>query len=604
LAQRKRRQASRERPAADEEPGGPAASRPRVQPARPADPAPRPPSPSPRRRRVPGWRLPADWFRQRASWLRRPLERFREPLGRGERIGLLLAAAFSALILLLDYGSRFGDEPLRQKLEAKMNQQMRGYTVQLGHAHAGPLRLSLTLRDVVIRQQAHPEPPLAKIERIRLNVVWHELLFRHLVGDAVFDRPHLHLDVEQLHEERMKQVKLGTRGWQAALEAVYPLKFNSMEVQDGSLTYVDDEDPSRPLEVTHWMLSAGNIRNLHYADRVYPSPVHTEGLIFGTGHGVVDGHANFLSDPFPAWHAGYRIEKVPLDLLWQFGKPNYELRGGLLWSNGVLEYGPRYKLIDVVLARFEGVRFDYVHSAATATEERQRREKIVAAAKVAETSEIEMRLNRLLLTDAQVGFVNRSAQPPYRIYMDRASFEVLGMSNRIAGMRPQGAVFRLRGRFMGGGSANADATFRPAASDLGAEIAIEHAQLPVFNDVLRAYRRPVVTGGTVSLYSQLTVKDRRLHGYVKAMFDDVSLDGAKVDRGKSLGAKLKDKLIGGLAELMENKKSDTMVLRTEISGTLDAPRMNTGEMLRTMLGNAFGKAIAPGFDRAARKSAR
>ncbi|HVR09755.1 MAG TPA: hypothetical protein VMW75_17060, partial [Thermoanaerobaculia bacterium] len=303
-------------------------------------------------------RRPAAWLRRAAGWLASPLRRSREPMGRGERIFLLLAMAFAAVILLLHYGFRAADEPLRRQLEAKMNQQMHGYSVQLGHAHAGPLRLSLTLLDVVIRQQAHPEPPVAKIERLHLNVEWHTLLDRHLVGDAVFDRPHLHLDVEQLHEERIRQIKLGVRGWQAALEAIYPLKINSMEVRDGSLTYVDDEDPSRPLEVTHWTLSATNIRNLHYADRVYPSPVHTEGRILGTGYGVVDGNANFLSDPFPAWHASYRIDKVPLDLVWQFGKPYYEMQGGLLWSNGVLEYGPRFKLIDVALARFEGVRFD------------------------------------------------------------------------------------------------------------------------------------------------------------------------------------------------------------------------------------------------------
>jgi len=506
------------------------------------------------------------------------------------------------VVLALQYGSRLGDERLRRELEVKMNQQMRGYSVQLGHAHGGPLRLSLTLRNVVVRQLAHPEPPLATIPRLRLKVQWHSLLALHLVGNALFDQAQLHLDVDQLHEEKMKQLKLGERGWQAALEAIYPLKFDTMEVRDGSLVYVDG-DLGRPFEVTHWNLVATNIRNLNFPDRTYPSPVHTEGSVFGTGHAVVDGNANFLADPIPAWHARYRLDRVPLGDFQQFGASSpYEFRSGLLSSHGDLEYGPRFKQIDIAELLLEGVRLDYVHGANTAALERLRREQMVEAAKEAETSEVDMRLDRLLLTDGQVGFVNRATQPPYRLYVDHARLEVLNMSNRIASLRSKGAVFRLGGRFMGGGTARLDATFRPGApeADLGAELAIEHARLPAFNDLLLAYKRPDVAGGTVSVYSQIAVKQSRIHGYVKAMFDDIKLDDPGKDRKRSLGTRLKEKLIGGLAEMLENKKSDALATRAEITGTLSSPKVDTGQLYSSILRNAFWKAIQPGFDRAAR----
>ena len=549
--------------------------------------------------RGPSGRAPA------GPWLRHPVRWFREPMRRFERIGLLLAAVAMAVVLALQYGSRFGDEPLRRKLEAKMNAQMRGYTVQLGHAHGGPLRLSLTLRDLVIRQQAHPEPPLARIPRLHMSVQWHALFARHLVGDALFDHPQLHLNVDQLHEEKMKQLKLGERGWQAALESIYPLKFDTMRVNDGSLVYVDG-DIAHPFEVTHWNLVATNIRNLVFPDRTYPSPVHTDGRIFGSGYGVVDGKANFLAEPIPAWNAHYRLDKVPLGNFQQFGpSSSYELRSGVLSSHGDLEYGPRFKQVDVVELLLEGVRLDYVHTASTAAAERKRRQDMVEAAKEAETSQVDMRLDRLLLTDGQVGFVNRATKPPYRLYVDRANLEVLNMSNRIASLRSKGAVFRLRGRFMGGGTAKLDATFRPGTpeADLGAEVAIDHARLPAFNDLLLAYQKPDVAGGTVSLYSQIEVKHSRIHGYVKAMFDDIKLDDPRKDHSKSLGAKLKERVIGGLAEMLENKKSDTLVTRAEITGTLSSPRVNAGQVYSSILRNAFWKAIKPGFDSAARGSA-
>jgi hypothetical protein len=534
-------------------------------------------------------------------WLRHPVRWFREPMHRFERIGLLLAAAAMAVVLALEYGSRFGDEPLRRELEAKMNQQMRGYSVHVGHAHGGPLRLSLTLRDVVVRQQAHPEPPLATIPRLRLKVQWHSLLARHLVGDALFDHAQLHLNVDQLHEEKMKQLKLGERGWQAALQSIYPLKFDTMEVRDGSLVYVDG-DLARPFEITHWNLLATNIRNLNFPDRTYPSPVHTEGRVLGSGYAVVDGNANFLADPIPAWHARYRLDKVPLGDLQQFGATSpYQFRSGLLSSHGDLEYGPRFKQVDIAELLLEGVRLDYVHAATTAAMEHLRREQMLEAAKEAETSEVDMRLDRLLLTDGQVGFVNRTTKPPYRLFVDHARLEVLNMSNRIAALRSQGAVFHLRGRFMGGGAAKLDATFRPGAPEasLGAELAVEHARLPAFNDLLLAYQRPDVAGGTVSIYSQIAVKHSQIHGYVKAMFDDIKLYDPRKDRNKSFGAKLKERVIGGLAELLENRKSDALVTRAEITGTLSSPQLNTGQVYSSILRNAFWKAIKPGFDSAA-----
>ncbi|HXM71417.1 MAG TPA: DUF748 domain-containing protein, partial [Thermoanaerobaculia bacterium] len=296
-------------------------------------------------------------------------------------------------------------------------------------------------------------------------------------------------------------------------------------------------------------------------------------------------------------------EKVPLDRLQQFGAgSSYELHGGVLSSHGELEYAPRFKQIDVAELLLDGVRLDYVHAASTAAAERQRREQVVEAAKEAETSEVDMRLDRLLLTDGQVGFVNRATKPPYRLFVDRANFEVLNMSNRIASLRSKGAVLRLRGRFMGGGTAKVDATFRPGSpeADLGVELAVEHARLPAFNDLLLAYKRPDVAGGTVSVYSQIEVKHSQIHGYVKAMFDDIKLDDPRKDRNRSLGARLKEKLIGGVAEMLENKKSDTLATRAEITGTLSSPKVNAGQIYSSILRNAFWKAIKPGFDSAAR----
>jgi hypothetical protein len=211
-----------------------------------------------------------------------------------------------ALALL---ASHLFDEPLRRDLEAKLNQRLNGYSVSLEHAHAGLFGLSLTLRNLVVRQQANPEPPVALLPRLRLHLEWGALRRLHLAGEASFDSPRIHIDLPQLRHESASGLSPQERGWQQALESIYPFKFNRFVVSDGAIVYVD-QDPRRPLDLTHWDLTASNIRNFAYPDRVYPSPVHTEALVFGKGKVIVDGHANFLAVPFPGVHARYRLEDV------------------------------------------------------------------------------------------------------------------------------------------------------------------------------------------------------------------------------------------------------------------------------------------------------
>ena len=520
-------------------------------------------------------------------------------LKRWHRVLLWIAGLAAAVYAASSWGSHLFDEPLRRELQAKMNQSLHGYTVTLAHAHAGPLGLNLTLRGLVIRQQVNPEPPVADIPRLHASVQWAELLTFHLVGDVLFDHPHIHFNLPQLRREASDAMGVRQRGWQQALESIFPLKFNSLRVDSGTIVYID-EDPRHPLSISQWMLYADNIRNNHSRDRVYPSAIHSEGVIFDLGRGRIDGNADFLAQPYPGVRAKYRLLQVPLDRLQPIGeRSNLEIRGGTLTSNGEVEYAPRYRRARVEDVLLAGVRVDYVHSAATATREREHGQQLASAARRAEdTQELAIELDQLHITHGNVGFVNRAANPPYRLFLDDASLDLRNLSNRMAQRHGQPAQARLRGRFMGSGTGTVDATFRPeaATSDFGGEISLQGASLPALNDLLRAYLKLDVAAGTISVYSQVTVKDGYLHGYVKPLFQDVRVYDKQQDRNKPLGAKLKERVAGVLAGLLKNRESGQVATRIDISGPLAAPHPDVMETVVGLLRNAFVKAITPGLD--------
>lgn len=515
----------------------------------------------------------------------------------GRRISrpALAGIALAALVVLLALVSRHFDEYLRRTLEAKINQRLHGYSVTLGGAHLRPLSLALVLTDMVVRQQAHPDPPVIDIPRLKAGVEWQSLLRFHLVGHAVFDHPRLHVDLTQLRQESRDAVPMKDRGWQGALESIYPLKFNWIEVREGEAVYVD-QDPKRPLMLSHWNLTAENIRNIRSGVGVYPSSFHTEAVLFETGRARLTGHADFLSEPFPGVHALYQLDGVPLARLEMFSsRANLEIQGGLLDSRGEVQYAPRRREAHVVDLTVRRLRLDYVHAAATAAAEKRR---AVEAAHAAANARPAMRLHidRVHLADGVLGFVNRAAPTPYRVYLDAVD---LTMSRLSSGLLQGPADVRLRGRFMGSGSAKAHATFREPRHgpnfDLTAEIT--GASLPKINDFLRAYGKLDVTEGTFSVYTQLEVKDRRIRGYVKPLFSDVKVYDPKQDKSKPVLKKLYEKVVGGLSHLLENRPRDEVATVADLSGSIDDPDTDVLAILGRLIRNAFIKAILPGFER-------
>ncbi|HXM79591.1 MAG TPA: hypothetical protein VOA00_10185, partial [Thermoanaerobaculia bacterium] len=244
----------------------------------------------------------------------RALSKLRKAGPASRKTALSVGVAILILIVLVIVVSFFIDEPLRRQMERRMNQSLKGYTVQIPKLHFSLFGLSITLHDLTLRQQANPDPPVMVVPKLKASVQWSELVTLHLVADFLFDKPRVHVNLGQLRAEYQDPVPVKDKGWQDALEQIYPLKINLFRVDDGNFVYID-EDPKKPLRISHLSLRANNIRNIHSHDHVYPSPIRAEGVIFESGRGVLDGHADFLAKPFPGVHALFRVERVPLDSL-------------------------------------------------------------------------------------------------------------------------------------------------------------------------------------------------------------------------------------------------------------------------------------------------
>jgi hypothetical protein len=506
------------------------------------------------------------------------------------------AGALAALVVLAVALALSAAEPMRRAMERKINERLRGYTVTITRLDFHPLGFSLDLEGVTVTQDSRPEAPVAQIGLISASVQWRALLRGRLVADFGIDRPVVHVDRTNVLGEVDDDTPLRERGWQAAVETIYPLRVNELVIRDGQLTYVDRGDAA-PLEITAIQVRAENIRNIRSPERTYPSDVYVQARVFADGRASFEGQADFLAVP----HAGARGALTLTDVRLRALAPvlaryHVGVRNGRLSAVGDVEYAPHVKTLALALVTVTGLDAEYSweSSPLAPSDQRMARRAARSVREVANDPEIQIRADHLKVTGT-MAFANRVADPPYRLYFSDLALDARDVSNH--GARP--AAVRAAARFMGSGATTASGTFRGAgAPDFDVKLAIEDTDLTRLNDLLRAYAKVDVTRGLFTFYAEARVQNGAVQGYAKPLFRDVEVYHPGQDAAKHPVRQLYERVVGGVARLLENKTArEEIATRTDFRGPLGGDvKAGTLEAVIGLVQNAFFKAILPGFE--------
>ena len=516
-------------------------------------------------------------------------------LGVGALVVLLVVASVVALFFI--------DEPLRRYTEAKMNANLKGYTVTIGRLHFSPINFSLDLRDLLIVQNEHPDPPVARIDRLYASVHWRALLHANVVGDILIDHPVVVLNLGQASAEAKDETPVKDKGWQDALQSIYPLEINELRIREGDITY-QDRGPFKPLRVYEVEFKASNIRNVRSEEGVYPSPMTAQARIFDEGSLAIDGWADFLAEPYAAVMADIRLDRIALD----FFKPiadryHVSLDRGMLSANGQVEISPTYKSVKLWDATMDDLRLDYVQTAANAGAAKEATRKTVEAAEQSQEPGLEFRVDRLAIVKSDVGYVNKTTNPAYRVFIADTNATLTNLSSLPTG---ETAVAEVSGKFMNSGPASLSFKLLPPrpGPDFDMAVQIDEADLRRMNDLLRAYGKFDVVAGRFSLYTELRAKDRQISGYVKPLFQDMQVYDPSQDRDKNVFRKAYEAVVGKVSKALENRPRDEVATRVDISGRIDNPNASLIDTIVGLVQNAFFKAILPGFDAQVRRARR
>lgn len=492
-------------------------------------------------------------------------------------------------------------EPLRREAEKRMNGALNGYKVAIGGLSLNIFGLGVDLLNVKVVQTAHPKPPIAQVERFGASIQWEALLSGKIVGDLVFDQPHVFLNLTQARSETADKKDLADRGWQEAVERIYPLKINALQIRNGDVTY-DDGSKLAPIHVTDVDFLAKNIRNAASREGTFPSPISLDADVFDTGHVSFDGAADFLAKPHAAVRGDFALKTMPLAPLTPIARQYaVHMSGGTLSVDGNAEITAKTRKIDLANVAIDGIKADFVKEGSAGVRGEQVADKVVRSATDPEPApEAIVKVEKFRLTKGELGYVDGEADPRYRLFLTDLDVTVKDFSNQKKWQKPGSAA--IKGKFMGTGSMRLDATFQPAdtRAEFTTDLAIENVDMVPMNDLLRARGGFDVKAGSFSMYSQITVKDGRVDGYVKPLFSNLDVYDRRQDSDKNIFQQAYEGIVGGISTLLENRPRDEVATVADLSGRIESPETSTWDVIIGLIQNAFVQAILPGLGREAK----
>ena len=131
--------------------------------------------------------------------------------------------------------------------------------------------------------------------------------------------------------------------------------------------------------------------------------------------------------------------------------------------------------------------------------------------------------------------------------------------------------------------------------DFDLKVKILKTKLTSMNNVLRAHANADVKEGSFAFFSELTVQNGKVTGYVRPFFKDVDVYDPEQDKDKGFLQQVYEGLLEDLADVFKNVPREQVATETTVTGPLSDPRTSTWEILVNLVKNAFFKAIVPGF---------
>jgi hypothetical protein len=192
-------------------------------------------------------------------------------------------------------------------------------------------------------------------------------------------------------------------------------------------------------------------------------------------------------------------------------------------------------------------------------------------------------------------YMDKTRSPPVDVFVKNMHALATGLRNRpgTAGEEMPAEVF-VEGDTLGAGKLRLMLAADPLATQPHFHLSakVDNVNLPALNESLKAFANVDVGRGTFRLAAEMAGKDGGFQGYVKPFFEDLDFKNIE-DKQRSIGSRLWEKMVAGLAWLVKNKSRDQVATRIPFQGRFGDPQVGLWRTVANVFRHGFIRAFNP-----------
>ena len=211
-------------------------------------------------------------------------------------------------------------------------------------------------------------------------------------------------------------------------------------------------------------------------------------------------------------------------------------------------------------------------------------------------------INRFEVTEGKLAYLDYTTSPDVTMHIDQMHLIAHNLANVEGSGEKLPSTVHLTGTSIGGGSLVGDMRINALKEipDFDLDMKLTGIDLTSINDFIEAYGKFDVESGRADMFTELTLMDGHMEGYMKPFFEEVKVLNWKEDKKEDGFFRAAWEAIAGLfVEVAENQERDQVATKIPISGNVNQPDTDISTTVMNVLRHAFIRAFNKGLEGAA-----
>lgn len=197
-------------------------------------------------------------------------------------------------------------------------------------------------------------------------------------------------------------------------------------------------------------------------------------------------------------------------------------------------------------------------------------------------------INFVEINNGTVTYKNFSTSPNIDLFIKDLNARVTNLRNADDKNVALPSDITARGASIGGGNLAIDGKLNilRKVPDMDITGKLEKVSLPALNTYSKAFAGIDFTNGNFDVYTDLTVKDGQVSGFVKPLIRNIEM----IDENDDVFDTIWESVVSVVVEIFSNQQRDQVATQIALEGNLNSPETDFWSTINGILRNAFVKA--------------